>query len=344
MRKKLSLAVLSLLLACGFAAEPGLAGIESILGKWLIKAETPNGPIEVEFEMRQEGNQLVGTAAMMQGTIPLSAIKYEEPNLTVELSLGGSNYRLLGTLKDGKFTGTWEQVGGDMKGTWSAERKAGGALAAPAGAAGIAGTWNSISVTPNGDLALTLELRQEGDKINGTLSSDMGSVPIQAVSYKENKLQFDVDLGGTVYRVEGIHKENKVEGKWYPAAGGEGGSWNATRKAATPAPPGTPAPAVAASSVIEGTWNTVAVSPDGNLSFQSVFKLVGGALSGQLVTPDGTIPVQKLSFSDNRLSFEVDYMGGTYRIEGVLANGKLTGRWSAVTGSETGTWSAERKP
>jgi len=343
MRKNFALAVLSLLIAFGFAAESGLAGIESILGKWLTKAETPNGPIELEFELKQEGNQLVGTAALMQGIIPLSAIKYEEPNLTVELSLGGSSYRLLGTLKDGKFTGTWEQVGGEMKGTWSAERKAGGALPTPA-AAGIAGTWNSISVTPNGELALTLELKQEGEKINGALSSDRGSLPIQAASYKENKLQFDVELGGTTYRVEGIHKENKIEGKWYPAAGGEGGSWSATRKAATPAPQGTPTQALAASSAIEGTWNTVAVSPDGNLTFQTIFKLVGGTLTGQLVTPDGTIPVQKLSFSDNKLSFEVDYLGGTYRIEGILAGGKLTGKWSAVSGSETGPWSAERKP
>jgi hypothetical protein len=162
--------------------------------------------------------------------------------------------------------------------------------------------------------------------------------------YKENKLQFDVELGGNTYRVEGTHKENKIDGKWYPTAGGEGGSWSATRKSATPAPQGTPTQAVSPLSVIEGAWSTIAVTPDGNLTLQTVFKLVGGTLTGQLVTPDGTVPVQKLSFSENKLSFEVDYMGGTYRIEGILADGKMTGRWSAVGGSESGAWSAERKP
>jgi hypothetical protein len=344
MKNNFAVAVLSLLLGIGFNAQPGLAGIESILGKWLAKAETPNGPIEMEFELRQEGSQLVGTAAMMQGIIPLSAIKFEEPNLTLELSLGGSSYKLLATLKDGKFSGTWEQVGGDMKGTWSAERKVGAvptAAALPA-AAPIAGTWNTISVTPNGEFASTLDLKQEGEAISGTLGSDMGTVPIQAASFKENKLQFDVDLGGTVYRVEGTLKDNKIEGKWYPAAGGEGGSWSATHRATGPAPTVTPPPA-AASGAIEGTWDTVAVTPDGNLTFQTVFKRVGDTLSGQIITSDGTLPLKKLSFADNKLSFEVDYMGGTYRIEGVLVDGKLSGKWSAVSGTDTGAWSAGRK-
>lgn len=346
MRKNFAVAALSLLLTFGFTTGPGLAGVDSILGKWLAKAETPNGPIEMEFELKQEGNQLVGTAAMMQGIIPLAAIKFEEPSLSMELSLGGNSYKLLGALKEGKLSGTWEQMGGDMKGTWSAERKAvavPAVTAAPA-AAGVAGTWNCISVTPNGDLALTLELKQEGDKVSGTIGSDRGTIPIQAASFKENKLQFDLDLGGTVYRVEGILKEIKIEGKWYPAAGGEGGSFSATRKAAGTAPAGTPLPAAATPGGIEGSWNSVAVTSDGNLPFQVVFKGAGDALSGEIMMPDGTMSVKKLSFVDNKLSFEVDYMGGTYRIEAILANGKLTGKWSAVNGTDTGAWSAERKP
>lgn len=341
MKKNFTWAVLLLLLVFALDLKPGLAGVESVLGKWLVKAETPNGPMEIELELKQEGNQLVGSASLMQGTVPLSAVKFEEPSLTVELNLGGSSYKMLGTLKESKFTGTWEQIGGDMKGTWIAERKSAPVMATLA-ATGIAGSWNSVSVTPNGELVLNLDLKQDGERINGVLSSDMGSVPIQAGTFKENKLQFDVEIGGTTYRVEGSLKEDKFDGKWYPAAGGEGGAWSATRKPASPAPTATQ-PVVAPVSV-EGTWQSIAVTPEGELPFQTVFKQAGGELSGQIVTPDGTISLQKVSFADNKLSFEVDYMGGTYRIEAILADGKLTGKWSAVGGSDSGAWSAVRKP
>ncbi len=339
MKRNLVLGILSLLVLSGSTATASPAGIESVVGKWLGKAETPNGPIDFEFELKQEGGLLTGTATVMQSVVPMSAVKFEEPNLVAEFNLGGSSYKLLGALKEGKFSGGWEQVGSDMKGTWSADRKQAAPAATPA-VGGIAGSWNTISNTPNGELALTMELNQDGDKLAGTLGSEMGTVQIQAASFKEGKLQYDVELGGTVYRVEGTLQGDKIEGKWYPVAGGEGGTWHATRKPTAQ----TVAGATQATAAIEGTWNSVAVSPEGNLSFQTVFKQSGGVLSGQVVTPDGSIAVQKLTFSDNKVSFEVDYMGGTYRLEGTLAGDKLTGRWSAVGGTETGSWSADRKP
>ncbi len=317
---------------------PAHAGIEPVLGKWLGTAETADGPIEMVFELKQEGGRLVGTADIMQETVTFSTVKFEEPNLTVELSFGGRDYRLLGTLKDGKFMGTWEQVGGDVKGTWNAEHKPAAAAATPA-AGNISGSWDSVSVTPNGELALTLDLKQEGERVTGELSSEMGTISLQAVTFKENKLQFDVDLGGTVYRVEGNLEETKFEGKWYPVAGGEGGAWSATRKS-----PVAVSASVAAPDQIHGTWNAIAVTPGGDLSFQVVFKQANGVRLGQIITPDGTIELQKVSFSDNKLSFEVDYMGATYRLEAILDSNKLVGKWSSVEGSETGAWSAVQKP
>jgi hypothetical protein len=341
MRKNPVPAVLSFFLAFGFLLKPGMAAAEGIVGKWLVKAETPNGPMELEFDLKQDGSQIVGTAALPHGVFPLSAIKFEDPKLTMELTFEGNSYRLLGSLTGGKLAGTWEQSGGDLKGTWNAERKA--AAPAEAGArASLSGSWNSVSVTPNGELALTLDLKQEGENISGTLSSERGTVPIQAAALKEDKFQFDVELGGTVYRVESMLKENKLDGKWYPAAGGEGGAWSATRKTAGPA---TAAPSAASGpAAIEGAWSAIAVSPDGELPFQVVFKQSDGVLIGQVVTSDGTIPIQKLAFSENKLSFEVDYMGGTYRINAVLTDGKFAGKWSSVAGSDSGAFSATRKP
>jgi SAM-dependent methyltransferase len=114
------------------------------------------------------------------------------------------------------------------------------------------------------------------------------------------------------------------------------------KKPAT-APAAAPAPAAkSATPAIVGLWNAVAKSPDGDLQVQMEIKLEGETLVGFFKTPDGTIPLPKLNFTNDKLSFEVEYMGGTYRIELILANDKLAGKWSAVAGSESGPFSAER--
>ncbi len=116
-----NLAVLALMLF--FAARPGVGGVEDILGKWVAKAQTPHGPLEMEFELKMEGNQLLGSAAAFQGSFPLSGLKFEDPNLSLEMNFAGTNFKLTGLLKEGRFSGKWEQVGTEVQGTWTAERK-----------------------------------------------------------------------------------------------------------------------------------------------------------------------------------------------------------------------------
>ncbi len=332
MKKSLILVSLSLLLASGADPIPARADIRAILGKWLAKAETPNGPMEVEFELKQEGDLLTGTAKLFQGSIPLSAVKFEDPNLAIDLSFEGGTFKLRGVLKEGKFSGTWEQVGGDVKGTWTAERRAAPVVTAAAG--GISGIWASVATTPNGELPLSLELKQEGDKVTGSLSSDMGSLPIQAGSFKENKLQFDVEIGTNVYRVQATLQEDKFTGNWAPAGGGEGGAWSAKRKAE---------PAPEAITALDGTWDSVATTSGGDLRFQMVFKQSGETVTGHAITPDGNLSIQKGSLIGDKFTFQIEFQGGTYRVDATLTGGKLTGKWSAIDGTDSGAWSAERR-
>src|SRR5438034_4300894 len=233
------------------------AGAENILGKWVAKAVTPNGPIELELEVKIEGNQLVGTMAGFQGSVPLSNLKFENPDLSLEATLAGATFKLTGMLKDGKFAGNYEQVGADLKGTWTAERKDPPVPAAGPGE--IAGAWTSVAVTPNGDLTATLDLKHEGDKVTGSVSSETGALPIQAASYKENRLQFDVEFGGNRYRIGAVLKDGKLFGQWSSVGGSDSGAWSATRKVVLST---YTAPAAAAS--LDGTWNSVAATPDGN--------------------------------------------------------------------------------
>ncbi len=331
MQKRFALTVLAAALACALVTTPASAGVESILGKWQVKAIGPNGPLDVEFAFRLEGSQIVGMANTERGSVPFSAVKFEEPNLAMDLTLGEGNYRLKAVLKNDVLDGTWERVDGDMKGTWTGKRSA---PAAPAG--GIMGAWSTVAVTPNGEMAATLEIKQADEKLSGVVSTDMGSLPVQAISFKESKLQFDIELGGSVYRVQAALDGDKLDGAWAPAAGGEGGAWRAVRKVAAASAP-------QAVQEIVGSWSVVAVTPEGNMQFVAELAQAGEALKGALKAPDGSIEMKNVAYANSKLTFEVDYMGGTYRIEATLANDKLTGKWAAVAGSESGTLTGERK-
>jgi len=340
MRRRIALAVSAVLFICGVGAVSASAGVDSLLGKWQAVAQAPDRTMDLEFVFRQEGSQIVGLATNFEGGAPLTAIRFEEPNLTMDLVVGGNTYRLKGVLKESNLDGTWERVGSELKGTWSAKRSQAAATApAPPPAGGVLGAWNSIASTPNGDMASTLEIKQEGENLIGMIRSEMGSLPIQSVSFKENKLQFDLELGDARYRIQAVLEGDKLTGGWAPAAGGDGGPWNATRKAGA----ATAEAALKAIPGIIGPWTVVAAGPEGNMRFVAEFKQNGDVLSGVLVAPDGSIPMQKAAFANNKLTFEVNYMGGTFRIDAVLENDKLTGKWAAIGGSENGTLTGERK-
>lgn len=340
MKRCNALSGLALLSALVLFPGSGHAGVESILGKWVAKAETPNGPLEVEIELKLDGNQLIGTMGAFQGSVPLSNIKFEEPILTVEAALGALNFRLSGTLKDGKFAGEWVQVGGEMKGTWSAERKA--EPTAVTSESDVTGEWDSVAVTPNGDLKLRLDLKKEGEKLGGTISSEMGSLSLKTASFKDNNLQFEIEVEATTYRVEAALKEGRLSGKWSQLGSTDTGAWSATRKASAAAP--APAPSQAFAS-LAGGWNSIAVLPDGtNFPLAVTFIQEGETITGSIAGPDGNINVQNGKFTSNTLTFEIELMGAKYRVEATLANGKLTGKWSAPQGTDSGAWTAERKP
>lgn len=330
MKTRIILSSLALIIAIALPASQ--ADAQTIAGKWLALADTPNGPVNLVFEIRQDGSQLTGTALVFETTTPISSLRFEGGKFSGEIVVMGGTYKLAATLSEGKMAGTWEQVGGDYKGTWTAEREA----AAPA-AANISGSWDVVAATPEGDAQYLLELSQQGDALSGTIGSDMGSAPLTAASYKDGKLHFEVDGGGNVYVIDGAPDGENLKGTWAIAGGGPTGAWSAKRKGAA-APAG-----ASAQPSVNGTWDGSADTEDGARTFQMQIQQDGGTLTGQIPTPGGAVPLQKMSFAGGKLSFELEYMGGTYRIEATVEGNALKGKWSAVDGSDSGAFTAQKK-
>ena len=71
-------------------------------------------------------------------------------------------------------------------------------VAIPAFAADVTGKWVGNVETPNGPLELTYELKAEGETVTGTVSSPMGSLPIEKGKLAGDVLTYTVSIESAV--------------------------------------------------------------------------------------------------------------------------------------------------
>jgi hypothetical protein len=58
-----------------------------VTGKWVGSVETPNGPIELTYELKAEGETLTGTVASARGSLPLTDGKIAGDTLTYKVTI-----------------------------------------------------------------------------------------------------------------------------------------------------------------------------------------------------------------------------------------------------------------
>ena len=104
-------ALLALVMTIGLAASAFAA---DVTGKWVGSVETPNGPIELTYEFKAEGETLSGTVASAMGSLPLNKGKIAGKVLTYEVALeGGAVITCEATINEAgteiviKATGEW---------------------------------------------------------------------------------------------------------------------------------------------------------------------------------------------------------------------------------------------
>lgn len=103
-------AVLAVVMTIGMAASAFAA---DVTGKWVGNVETPNGPIELTYDLKADGETLNGTVASAMGSLPLNKGKIAGKVLTYEVALEGSVITHEATINDAgteitvKATGDW---------------------------------------------------------------------------------------------------------------------------------------------------------------------------------------------------------------------------------------------
>lgn len=80
-------------------------------------------------------------------------------------------------------------------------------------AAEVTGTWALTIDTPNGPLDATLTLKQDGEKLTGTVVSQLGESPITGTA-KDSDLSFSMTMDGvgTIAYTAKVTPEGKMDG------------------------------------------------------------------------------------------------------------------------------------
>jgi hypothetical protein len=173
--------------------------------------------------------------------------------------------------------------------------------------ADVVGTWNLSVTTQQGQtIASVVKLQKDGDKIVGTLSSEMGEAPVTAeVKGKTLSIYFNFQGQNGPMSIEMTGTVDGDSAKGTMGVGGQtGGEWTATRAKAANAKE-TPKDTSAAAKVdLTGTYNVSVETPNINATPTVVLKQDGEKLTGDYVSAQygkfpltGTVKGDDVSFA-----------------------------------------------
>jgi len=201
--------------------------------------------------------------------------------------------------------------------------------------ADLAGKWKvTIRDASGPKVKVDLTLKQDGDQVSGTLSSALGSAPLQDVVVKGDVLTCRLDLSGTAASARVTLQDGKLIGS-YSTGDGNTGTIEAERKG-TAAP--APAPAPAAAATLAGAWKISTEAPDGTpVEIALTLKQESAGWTGQAGIEEFGLTLALADLKVDGPAFTCDFTGpdGIYTVAAKLAGDRLEGVYTAPDGAKT---------
>ncbi len=220
---------------------------QGVAGDWALTIAAPQGAQTITLSLQLDGDKASGGLSSQLGTVPVTgtstggavAVKanLEVGGMALAISIDGKveGDSMAGNVKLGDFgefpfTGTRATKAAAAP----AAATAGGAGGAPVSGTGVAGKWDVVlSIEGIGDLPGNAELKQDGDKVTGTLTSMAGSVAV-AGTFTGTTLNLDFSAespaGPMKIVMTGELSADGLKGKASIAGVGEA-AWTAKRSA-----------------------------------------------------------------------------------------------------------------
>jgi len=155
------------------------------------------------------------------------------------------------------------------------------------------GSWKGQFSGPNGDMELVFTFKVNADTLNGDVTSEMGSLPIENGKVNGNELSFDVNVNGQVISHTGVWDGDTV--KLSLPWGDQQMVLNRLKE----------------ESKINGKWIGVVSNPQGDMELTFTFNVDGDTLTGTDSSSIGVIELTNGTVNGNDFSFDVDLQGMT---------------------------------
>ncbi len=201
-----------------------------ILGNWDVALTTgPGRETLAPLVLKKDGDQIVGTFSSPQGDQSVEA-SVKDKAVTIWFSVrtqnGPINITMNGTADGDTMKGSMD-FGGRGQGQWRA-RRAGAASPPSQGGESkvdVTGTWSFQVETGAGTGTPTMTFKQEGEKLSGHYSGQLGEAPL-AGTLKGSAIEFTIDVSvqGTDLHIvySGTVEKDSMKGKVKLGDFGEG--------------------------------------------------------------------------------------------------------------------------
>ncbi len=207
---------------------------EALVGTYQGTATSPSGDVAVSATLKYEKNVFGGTINAGQGgTFAITGGSVTPENkLVLTFDMSGTTGTISCTVKDDShLEGSWTM--GDANGTVTlakvpadaakaepAKPEAPGAAASatgakPAAPAGdpLTGQWDGVTGNSEMSVPFTMNLKLDGEKVTGDISSEQGGAPFSTGTWKNGALNLSFELGGMgTVTMAGAIQEGKLVG------------------------------------------------------------------------------------------------------------------------------------
>lgn len=226
----LTLALMMVFSVAAFAQSHPVEGSYNVTSK-----SSELGTLNFVMVLKKAGDKWEAEIKDSPTPLSVSKVSVDEGNkVTVVADAGGTAVTIIGKFADNKIAGDWSA--GDIKGTWTADKKD-AVAAAPAkpaagggGSADVVGSYDfKIVADGQGEFAMTLIIKNEGGKLVTSVENG-GDLNVTGIEVKEG----DVTNLTATYQgngpipLNGKRTGNNLGGKW--EFGGFSGSWEAKKK------------------------------------------------------------------------------------------------------------------
>ena len=226
--------LLTLLFASAIALGQGTgtATPNDLSGKYEGTSKTDGGAdIPITMDLKQEGSKFSGRLSSAHNTGEISEGTLSGGNLTLKLNAEGKEATLTGRVEGEKITGTW--VMGTQKGVVELKKvvppAAVAAEASPATPVSLSGDWDAVADAQGDPVPFLLTLKVDGEKVTGGSSSQLGESTISNGSWKDGKLNFQLDSPSATVIMSATLVEGKLTGQ-FDYSGQMQGKWVAIKK------------------------------------------------------------------------------------------------------------------